>query len=557
MVRTSVPEAAGSRTWRDHRRGQPVHGQGARRFARRRPRRRSGRGPRDGMSALEGFPDDFFAPLGEALDRVAPEIDAAETARILSVGNGVAQVAGFTDLHADELVRFPHGVVGIASSLRPGRIGVIVLGNTDRLRPGDRLRRTGRVVDIPVGESLLGRVVDALGRPIDEGDRIEAEDRHPVERPAPPIMHRAPVEVPLQTGIKAVDAAIPIGRGQRELILGDRQTGKTAIAVDAILNQRDTGVISIYCAIGQRASAVARVVKDLRDSGALERTIVVVAGGDDAPGLQFIAPYAATTMAEHFMAQGRDVLIVYDDLTRHARAYRELSLLLRRPPGREAYPGDIFYIHSRLLERATHLREEHGGGSLTALPVIETQAQNISAFIPTNLISITDGQIYLSPDLFEKGHLPAIDIGASVSRVGGKAQLPTFRAVAGNLRLSYSQFEELESFARFGTQLDDETRRKLTRGQRVRAVLTQKEHDHFTVPEQIAVLLAATEGLLDHIDPGDVAKAEAKLRRLVRDDLPDLTPDLAAGEPLSDQARQSLIDAMTRALEKEEGDGDA
>src|SRR6056297_2041344 len=509
------------------------------------------------MSALEGFPDDFFAPLGEALDRVAPEIDAAETARILSVGNGVAQVAGFTDLHADELVRFPHGVVGIASSLRPGRIGVIVLGNTDRLRPGDRLRRTGRVVDVPVGESLLGRVVDALGRPIDEGDRIEAEDRHPVERPAPPIMHRAPVEVPLQTGIKAIDAAIPVGRGQRELIVGDRQTGKTAIAVDAILNQKDTGVISIYCAIGQRASAVARVVENLRDADALKRTVVIAAGGDDAPGLQFMAPYAATTMAEHFMAEGRDVLIVYDDLTRHARAYRELSLLLRRPPGREAYPGDIFYIHSRLLERATHLREEHGGGSLTALPIIETQAQNISAFIPTNLISITDGQIYLSPDLFEKGHFPAIDIGTSVSRVGGKAQLPTFRAVAGNLRLSYSQFEELESFARFGTQLDEETRAKLTRGQRVRAMLTQKEHDHFTVPEQIAVLLAATEGLLDDLDPDDVSDAQNKLRRMVRDELPDLAADLAAGEPLADDSRARLLEAMRDALGQGARDGDA
>src|SRR6056297_1550069 len=558
MVRTSVPEAAGSRTWRDHRRGQPVHGQGARRFARRGSRRRSGRGPRDGMSALEGFPDDFFAPLGEALDRVAPEIDAAETARILSVGNGVAQVAGFTDLHADEIVRFPHGVVGIASSLRPGRIGVIVLGSTDRLRPGDRLRRTGRVVDVPVGEALLGRIMDALGRPIDDGERIEAEDRLPVERPAPPIMHRAPVEVPLQTGIKAVDAAIPIGRGQRELIVGDRQTGKTAIAVDAILNQRDTGVISIYCAIGQRASAVARVIKDLRDSGALERTIVVVAGGDDAPGLQFIAPYAATTMAEHFMARGRDVLVIYDDLTRHARAYRELSLLLRRPPGREAYPGDIFYIHSRLLERATHLRDEHGGGSLTALPVIETQAENISAFIPTNLISITDGQIYLSPDLFEKGHLPAIDIGTSVSRVGGKAQLPAFRAVAGSLRLTYSQFEELESFARFGTQLDAETRAKLTRGRRVRAVLTQNEHDHFTVPEQIAVLLAATEGLLDDLDPDDVAGAEETLRGVAREDLADLGDEIAAGEPLSKERREALMKALRKALGQEaEADGDA
>jgi len=509
------------------------------------------------MSTLDSYPDDVFAPLGKALDRIAPEIDAVETACILSVGNGVAQVAGFTDLHSEELVRFSNGVMGLAWSLKPDRIGVVVLGSTDGLMPGDRLRRTGRIADVPIGAALLGRIVDALGRPIDGGDRIDADHRLPVERPAPPIMHRDPVEVPLQTGIKAVDAAIPVGRGQRELIVGDRQTGKTAIAVDSILNQKDTGVISVYCAIGQRASAVARVVEDLRKSGALERTIVVVAGGDDAPGLQFMAPYAATTMAEYFMAEGRDVLIVYDDLTRHARAYRELSLLLRRPPGREAYPGDIFYIHSRLLERATHLREEHGGGSLTALPVIETQAQNISAFIPTNLISITDGQIYLSPDLFEKGHLPAIDIGTSVSRVGGKAQLPAFREVAGNLRLSYSQFEELESFARFGTQLDEETRRKLTRGERVRAVLTQKEQDHFTVPEQIAVLLAATEGLLDDLDPGDLAEAESKLRRLVREDLPDLAAEIAAGEPLSDDARQSLIDAMSGALQRDESDGDA
>jgi F-type H+-transporting ATPase subunit alpha len=421
------------------------------------------------------------------------------------------------------------------------------------------LRRTGRVADVPVGDALLGRVVDALGRPIDGGDRIDAEDRLPVERPAPPIMHRDPVEVPLQTGIKAVDAAIPVGRGQRELILGDRQTGKTAIAVDAILNQADTGVLSIYCSIGQRASAVARVVNDLRKGGALGRTIVVVAGGDDAPGLQFIAPYAATTMAEHFMERGRDVLIVYDDLTRHGRAYRELSLLLRRPPGREAYPGDIFYIHSRLLERATHLREEHGGGSLTALPVVETQAQNISAYIPTNLISITDGQIYLSPDLFEKGHLPAIDIGASVSRVGGKAQLSAFRAVAGRLRLTYSQFEELESFARFGTQLDEETRRKLTRGRRVRAVLTQKEHDHFPVAEQIAVLLAATEGLLDDLDPDEVSRAEEILRNAVREGLQDdLAAGMAAGEPLSEGRRDTLLKALRKALGQEAAsDGNA
>ncbi|PWJ09790.1 alternate F1F0 ATPase, F1 subunit alpha [Jannaschia seohaensis] len=510
------------------------------------------------MTVLEDFPEDFFAPLSAALDRVAPQFDVTETARILSVGKGVAQVAGFADLHADELVRFSHGVVGIASNLRPGRIGVIVLGSTDRLKPGDRLRRTGRVVDVPVGAALLGRVVDALGRPLDGGPRIEAQERRPVERPAPPIMHRAPVKVPLETGIKAVDAAVPIGRGQRELIVGDRQTGKTAIAVDAILNQQDTGVISVYCAIGQRASAVARVVKDLREGGALGRTIVVAAVGDEAPGLQFIAPYAATTMAEHFMAEGRDVLIVYDDLTRHARAYRELSLLLRRPPGREAYPGDIFYIHSRLLERATHLREEHGGGSLTALPIVETEAKNISAYIPTNLISITDGQVYLSPELFERGHLPAIDIGLSVSRVGGKAQLPAFRSIAGRLRLTYSQFEELETFARFGTQLDDETRAKLTRGQRVRAVLTQKEHDHHSVAEQIGVLLAATEGLLDKLDPADLPAAQDALRLKIRRDLPDFSDEIRAGAPLSDDRRDALIAALRDALSQDgAADGNA
>ena len=512
------------------------------------------------MSLFDTLSETLFDPLEQARENVDARLEMAEIARILSVGNGVAQVAGFTDLHADELVSFPHGIMGIASNLRQDRIGVIVLGDTDRLRPGDKLRRTGRVVDVPVGAALLGRVVDGLGRPIDGNGPLDTDERQPVERPAPPIMHRAPVDVPLQTGIKAIDAAIPIGRGQRELILGDRQTGKTAIAVDAILNQRDTGVLSIYCAIGQRASAVARVIQDLRKGGALERTIIVVAGGNDAPGLQFVAPYAATTMAENFMAQGRDVLIVYDDLTRHARAYRELSLLLRRPPGREAYPGDIFYIHSRLLERATHLRDEHGGGSLTALPVVETQAQNISAYIPTNLISITDGQVYLSPELFEKGQLPAIDIGTSVSRVGGKVQLPAFRAVAGNLRLMYSQFEELESFARFGTQLDDETRIKLTRGQRVREILKQREHQHLNVPEQVAALLAATEGLLNDIAPDGVAAAEETVQNAVQKFEPDLCERIGAGADLSQDDRDALIATMRRALhakEDEKDNGDA
>jgi F-type H+-transporting ATPase subunit alpha len=505
---------------------------------------------------LADLHEDLFAPLEDALERVAPTIETAEIARVLSVGSGVAEIAGFTDLCADELLAFGGGVMGIAASLGEHRTGVIVLGDTQRLRPGDPVRRTGCVTDVPVGAALLGRVVDALGRPLDGGAAIDADARLPIEQPSPPIMHRGPVEVPLQTGIKAVDAAIPIGRGQRELIMGDRQTGKTAIAVDAILNQRDSGVLSIYCAIGQRASAVARVIQSLRDGGAMERTIVVVASGEDAPGLQFVAPYAATAMAEHFMAEGRDALIVYDDLTRHARAYRELSLLLRRPPGREAYPGDIFYIHSRLLERATQLREEHGGGSLTALPIVETQAQNISAYIPTNLISITDGQIYLSPSLFEKGHLPAIDIGTSVSRVGGKVQLPAFRAVTGNLRLMYSQFEELETFARFGTQLDPETRRKLTRGLRVREVLKQREHDHIDAPEQIAVLMAATEGLFDDIPPNAVAGAERTVRETVRATAWDLCERIAKGTKLSDGDRAALIASIRDALSGAASGGD-
>jgi len=504
--------------------------------------------------------DDIFAPLEDALAHLAPSLEMTEIAHVLSVGNGVAEVAGFTDLHADELLTFGGDVMGIASNLGPARAGVIVLGSTDNLRPGDPVGRTGRVVDVPVGQGLFGRVVDGLGRPLDGGDAIDAAERLPIERPAPPIMHRGPVQVPLQTGIKAVDAAIPVGRGQRELILGDRQTGKTAIAVDAILNQAGTGVLSIYCAIGQRASAVARVIRSLREGGAMERTIVVVASGEDAPGLQFVAPYAATSMAEHFMARGRDVLIVYDDLTRHARAYRELSLLLRRPPGREAYPGDIFYIHSRLLERATQLREEYGGGSLTALPVVETQAQNISAYIPTNLISITDGQIYLSPSLFEKGHLPAIDVGTSVSRVGGKVQLPAFRAVAGNLRLMYSQFEELETFARFGTQLDAETRRKLTRGLRVREVLKQREHDHIDAPEQIAALLAATEGLYDEVEPDDVAEAERSVRTAALRKAGEICDRIAAGEELNEADRDTLLRVMRDALsgaQTEPADADA
>jgi F-type H+-transporting ATPase subunit alpha len=370
----------------------------------------------------------------------------------------------------------------------------------------------------------------------------------PIERPAPQIMDRAPVTVPLQSGIKVIDALVPIGRGQRELILGDRQTGKTAIALDTILNQRDQNVLCVYCAIGQRASAVAKVVADLREKGAMEYTVVVVTEGNDPSGLAYIAPYAATSIAEHFMEAGRDVLIVYDDLTHHARAYRELSLLLRRPPGREAFPGDIFYIHSRLLERATHLRKELGGGSLTALPIIETEAQNISAYIPTNLISITDGQIYLAPKLFELGILPAVDVGKSVSRVGGKAQLAAYRAVAGDLKLAYAQFEELETFARFGARLDEDTRKIIEHGQRIRTCLKQPEFEPVTVPGQIAVLLALTGKLFDSVPLERMRDAELALRIAAAELPAEVIQRFTSADKLSDSDREAILQIARETL---------
>ena len=402
-------------------------------------------------------------------------------------------------------------------------------------------------LDVPVGESLLGRVVDAQGRPIDEKGPLKASERRPVERRAPAILDRSPVTVPLLTGIKVIDALIPIGRGQRELILGDRQTGKTAVAMDAVINQSDKDVVCIYCAVGKRGSAVAKVIADLNKRNAMDYTLVIVATEEDPPGLQFIAPYAATSMGEFFIENGRDVLIVYDDLTRHARAYRELSLLLRRPPGREAYPGDIFYIHSRLLERSTHLNDELGGGSLTALPIIETEAQNISAYIPTNLISITDGQVYLSPDLFRKGNLPAVDVGKSVSRVGGKTQLSAYREVAGDLRLSYSQFEELETFSRFGTRLDEETRKTLDRGRRVREILKQPQYEPLPVPEQIAALMAVNEGVLDDVPLDAVSETERRIRKRVSEGLPELCDRISDGKKLEEKDREALQTAKEAA----------
>src|ERR1700722_11556853 len=458
-----------------------------------------------------------FAQLSRAREGFKPQFQPREVGTISNVTTGIATVTGLPGVGFEELIDFPGQVSGIAFNVDETEIGVVLLGEYWQLQAGDEVERTGRVMDVAVGDALLGRVIDPLGRPLDGKGPVAAGKRLPIERPAPPIMQRAPVTEPLQTGLKVIDALIPIGRGQRELILGDRQTGKTAIALDAIVNQRGQNVLCVYCAIGQRESGVAKVIAALREHGAMAYTVVMVTAGSDAPGLSYVAPYAATSIAEHFMEQGRDVLIVYDDLTNHARAYRELSLLLRRPPGREAFPGDIFYIHSRLLERATHLNKARGGGSLTALPIIETDAQDISAYIPTNLISITDGQIYLSPALFESGVLPAVDVGKSVSRVGGKAQRAAYRSVTGHLKLGYAQFEELENFARFGARLDDDTRKIIEHGRRIRGCLKQSEFSPVSVPAQIAVLLALTAGLFDRVPLEQVSAAEQALREAAAD----------------------------------------
>ncbi len=486
--------------------------------------------------------------MSRARDAYAPSLTPREVGTVIRVGTGIAKVSGLPGVGFDELVMFPGDVPGIAFNVDEDEIGVVLLGEYWHLHAGDEVVRTDRVMDIAVGDGLLGRVIDPLGRPLDGHGMVSCERRLPIERPAAPIMDRAPVSEPLQTGLKVIDAVIPIGRGQRELILGDRQTGKTTIAIDTILNQRDKDVLCVYCAIGQRSAAVAKVVATLRERHAMAYTVVIVTEGNDPPGLAYIAPYAATSIAEQFMEAGRDVLIVYDDLTHHARAYRELSLLLRRPPGREAFPGDIFYIHSRLLERSTRLREELGGGSLTALPIIETEAQNISAYIPTNLISITDGQIYLSPSLFQLGVLPAVDVGKSVSRVGGKAQRAAYRAVAGDLKLAYAQFEELETFARFGARLDENTHRIIEHGQRIRACLKQPEFSPVPMPAQIAVLLAVTDGLFDPIPLDQMTEAERTLREAAAG-LPELLRDrLDTDEKLADEDREAIIRLARSAL---------
>jgi F-type H+/Na+-transporting ATPase subunit alpha len=497
---------------------------------------------------LKAILEQTLVAIDRGCEAFEPRLQPREFGRILSLASGIAKVSGLPGVGFEEVLLFPGGIEGIAFNVDEDEIGVVLLGNYWELQAGDPVARGGHVVDVPVGDRLLGRIIDPTGKPLDGLGPLSGGDRLPVERPAAHIMDRAPVTIPLQTGLKVIDALIPVGRGQRELILGDRQTGKTAIALDSILNQRDKNVLCVYCAIGQRASGVAKVIATLREKGALAYTVVVVTEGNDPPGLAYIAPYAATSIAEHFMAQGRDVLVVYDDLTHHARSYRELSLLLRRPPGREAFPGDIFYIHSRLLERATHLRPELGGGSLTALPIIETEAQDISAYIPTNLISITDGQIYLSPGLFELGVLPAVDVGRSVSRVGGKAQRAAYRAVAGALKLAYAQFEELEAFSRFGARLDEPTRQQLEHGRRIRACLKQQEFSPLAVPVQITVLLALTAGLFDRVPLPRMDEAERAVWSAAATMSSELAQRLELEETLTAEDRSQITRLAAQAL---------
>ncbi|SFC24638.1 F-type H+-transporting ATPase subunit alpha [Alkalibacterium subtropicum] len=486
----------------------------------------------------------------KALAKNLEQVNIEESGTIVSIDSGIARVKGLTNVKNEELIAFPNGTMGLASNLDYNDIGVILLGGYDDIKAGQKVKRTHKVADIPVSEEFLGRIISPLGKILDDQGSVTPEKFLPLERKAPSIVKRAPVLEPLQTGLKVIDSLVPIGKGQRELIIGDRQTGKTTIAIDTIINQKDTDVVCIYCTIGQQITSVSKIIKTLKAKDAIKNTIVMVAGSEDPAGVQYIAPYAAISLAEYFMEKGRDVLIVYDDLTSHARGYRELSLLLERPPGREAYPGDIFYIHSKLLERSTHLKNELGGGSITSLPIIETQAENLSAYIPTNLISITDGQIYLSPRLYQKGNLPAVQIGLSVSRIGAKTQLPSYRNITSALKLTYSQFEELESFASFGTRLDDSTRRTLERGWRIRQILNQPQHAPIEVTEQIGVLMAVTMGVLDEVALDRIVEAEEHIRKAVRED-DEFRRHLLSDEKLKDDVKNTFIEKINELLKRE------
>ncbi|MCK9221312.1 MAG: F0F1 ATP synthase subunit alpha [Limnochordia bacterium] len=453
-------------------------------------------------------PEEISAIIKEQIDGFTPEIDVAEVGTVLTVGDGIARIFGLESVMAGELLEFPNGVYGMALNLEEDIISAVLLGSVSLVHEGDQVKKTGRVVEVPVGEGLLGRVVNSLGQPLDGKGPIAVSKYRPIESRPPGIVQRRPVSEPLQTGIKAIDSMIPIGRGQRELVIGDRQTGKTAIAIDTILNQRDKGVYCIYVAIGQKASTVAQIVQTLKEGGAMDYTVVVVATASEPAPLQFVAPYAGCAIGEEFMYNGQHALVVYDDLSKHANAYREMSLLLRRPPGREAFPGDVFYLHSRLLERAAKLSDEQGGGSLTALPIIETQAGDVSAYIPTNVISITDGQIYLESDLFFAGIRPAINVGLSVSRVGSAAQVKAMKQVGGRLRLDQAQYRELAAFARFASELDKATQARLTRGERTREILKQSQYQPMSVSEQVIAIYAAVHGYLDDLPVDSVLHFE-------------------------------------------------
>jgi F-type H+-transporting ATPase subunit alpha len=471
-------------------------------------------------------------------------VEIQEIGTVLSTGDGIARVYGLDKVAAGELLEFPHGIYGVALNLEEDNVGAALFGETHMIKEGDTVKRTGRIAEVPVGKELIGRVVNALGEPIDGRGPIDSKDRRRIEIKAPGIVARQPVKEPLQTGLKAIDGMIPIGRGQRELIIGDRQTGKTAVAIDAIINQKGGNVICIYVAIGQKRSTVAQVVDRLREAGAMDYSIIVAATASESAPLQFIAPYSGCTMGEHFRDNGGHALVIYDDLSKHAVAYRQLSLLLRRPPGREAYPGDVFYLHSRLLERAAKMSDQRGGGSLTALPIIETQAGDVSAYIPTNVISITDGQIFLESDLFYSGVRPAINVGISVSRVGGNAQIKAMKQVAGTLRLELAQYREMAAFAQFGSDLDQATQRQLNRGSRLVELLKQGQYQPLAVERQILIIYAGTNGFVDELPLTALKKYEQELNSFIESKHPDIFADILKKRELDGDLRAKLNKAL-------------
>jgi F-type H+-transporting ATPase subunit alpha len=494
-------------------------------------------------------PEEVSSVIRQQIEEYEAKVEAVEVGTVIMVGDGIARIHGLDNAMAGELIEFPNGVMGMALNLEEDNVGAVILGSDVGIKEGDMVKRTGRIVEVPVGEALLGRVVNALGQPLDDKGPIAASAFRPIESNAPGVVDRLPVSQPLQTGIKAIDAVTPIGRGQRELIIGDRQTGKTAIALDTIINQKGGDVYCIYVAIGQKASTIAQVVRTLTEAGAMDYTIVVAATASQPAPLNYIAPYAGCAMGEHFMYNGKHALVIYDDLSKHAVAYRAMSLLLRRPPGREAYPGDVFYLHSRLLERAAKLSDEKGGGSMTALPIIETQAGDVSAYIPTNVISITDGQIYLEPDLFFAGQRPAINVGISVSRVGGKAQIKAVRQVAGRLRMDLAQYRELAAFAQFGSELDKATQARLTRGERTYEILKQPQYRPLKVEEQVLSIYVAVNGHLDDIPLKVVRQFETEFLQYLKTSHPDIVNGIRDQKTISDAIEARLKDAIAQFKE--------